>query len=381
MTGMMLVCLLLSGYSRTVSAQASNDDYERIKIAETGWLYTGLDLSLDNKFLITSTKESAPLKIVDWKSRKVTGEFSAGTWSTGAKVSISKNGTYILLQEQGYYRIPENRIRSIGFEIVEATTGKQIKLFDKVQDVVISADEKFALCLSDGEVTFWNLPDGSQGKSFQVPLAGNAVEMTPDGKAIVVSHSLSKDDLKGDPRYDKQKKEVKFAVQNKQRISFFDAQTFNRIKIISELYDIIYNIKFSPDGSLLFVFQNPDLKAQTSQKGITYINLINTETREPLRLGFTSQSIAQPELKFSHDGKMFAVNSKGNRFQEIHLYSMEDGSLLKRFELGFRLFEKSDGEKFVNDSRPSFLFLPGDLSILIAMGNRMIAWNHTTNQQ
>ena len=241
MTGMILFCLLLSGYSRTLSAQASNDDYERIKIAETGWLFTGLDLSLDNKFLITSTKESTPLKMIDWKSRKVTGEFNAGNWSTGSKVSLSKNGSFILLQEQGYYRIPENRIRSIGFEIVEASTGKQIKLFEKVQDVVISSDEKFALCLSNGEVTFWNLPDGSKGKSFQVPMAGNAVEMTPDGKAIVVSHSVTKEDLKGDPRYDKQKKEVKFAVQNKQRISFFDAQTFVKIKTVNELYDIIYN--------------------------------------------------------------------------------------------------------------------------------------------
>jgi hypothetical protein len=77
---------------------------------------------------------------------------------------------------------------------------------------------------------------------------------------------------------------------------------------------------------------------------------------------------------------MFAINSKGSRFQEILLYDLEEGSLLKRFELGYRLFEKSDGEKFINDTRPSYVFLPGDDAILVAMGNRLIKWNLELNQ-
>lgn len=381
MAGLSWFAFLLMGFSTNTLGQASNSDFQRIKIAETNWLLTGLDLSLDGKHLITSTKEETPLKIIDWKERKIASQFNGGNWATGSKVNISCKGTYILLQEQGYYMIPQNRQRSIGFEIVEFATGKQIKLFEKVQDVVISADEKMAVSLDNGEVSIWNLPDATKVSSFQVPMAGNAIELTPDGKTIIVSHSFSKEDFKGNKKYDKQKKAIKFAVKYKQGISFYDAKTFRKIDTVTELYDIIYNIKFSPDGSVLFVFQNPDLKAQTSKKGITYINLVNVESREPLRLGFTSQSIAQPELKFSHDGKLFAINSKGNRFQEIHLYSLEDGTLLKRFELGYRLFEKSDGEKFINDSRPSFLFLPGDQSILIAMGNRMISWNTESNQQ
>jgi hypothetical protein len=86
-------------------------------------------------------------------------------------------------------------------------------------------------------------------------------------------------------------------------------------------------------------------------------------------------SIAQPELKMSNNKKLFAINSKGTRFQEIHLYDTETGTLQKRFELGRRLFEKIDGEKLLSDARPSFTFMPGDQSILIAMGNQLVVWN------
>ena len=90
-------------------------------------------------------------------------------------------------------------------------------------------------------------------------------------------------------------------------------------------------------------------------------------------------SIAQPELKMSNNKKLFAINSKGTRFQEIHLYDTETGTLQKRFELGRRLFEKIDGEKLLSDARPSFTFLPGDQSILIAMGNQLVVWNLELN--
>ena len=86
-------------------------------------------------------------------------------------------------------------------------------------------------------------------------------------------------------------------------------------------------------------------------------------------------SITQPDLKISTDKKLFAINSKGNRFQEMHLYNYETGELEKRFELANRLFEKSDGERIINSSRPAFVFLPDNQSILIAMGNQLIKWN------
>jgi hypothetical protein len=36
------------------------------------------------------------------------------------------------------------------------------------------------------------------------------------------------------------------------------------------------------------------------------------------------------------------------------------------------LVKKNDGAKLQSDSRPSFVFLPGDKSILIAIGNQLV---------
>jgi len=90
-------------------------------------------------------------------------------------------------------------------------------------------------------------------------------------------------------------------------------------------------------------------------------------------------SVNQPELKMSNNHNWFAISSKGTRFQEIHLYDSETGTLQKRFELGNRLFEKVDGIKLTSDSRPSLTFLPDDQSILVAMGNQLVVWNLELN--
>lgn len=378
--GMAMMIFLLFGLTANVMGQASNSDFERVNIGPSGWYFTGIDFLPGENKLFACTKEAVPLKIADMKTGAITGEYPAGNWPTGSKISVSSKGKYLLLQQQGYIVPASNQRRSVNFEIIEANTGRQIRTFEKVQDVVIAADERSAISFSDGEVTTWKLPEATRSGSFRVESAGNAIELSPDGKVIVVSHSLTREDFTGDKTFDKQKKAINFTVKYKQRISFYDAHTEEKIRTIDELYDIIYNLKFSTDGKILFVLQNPDPKAQTTKKGITYINQVNALTLEPVRLGFTSQSVASPELKFSSSGNLFAINSRGTRFQEIHLYDMQEGSLLKRLELGHRLFEKSDGEKFISDSRPSFVFLPGDSSILVAMGNRLIKWNIESKQ-
>ena len=374
-----LVIVLLSS-SQLLYGQASNSDYDKIKVGEANVLFSGLALSPNGQTVAFTEKQSSALKIFDWGEKKIINEFNAGSWSGGSRVSYSKGGKYLLLQQFNYWDLVENKTRKIDFEILDATSGKQVRLFEKVQDVVISQDEKWAVSLSNGEVTFWNLADSSRGRSFNVSGGANAIDLSPDGRIIAVSHMLTKADFAADSRDKKKKKAVKFAIKYKQMVSLYNAMSFDLIKNIWEPYDIIYNIKFSPDGRLVYVFQNPHLKAQTSKKPITYINLFDIDTKEPVQPGFTSQAISQPDLKFSNNGKMFAINSKGNRFQEIHLYDFESGTLLKRFELGYRMFEKSDGEKFINDSRPSFAFLPGDKSILISIGNHMFVWNLEFNQ-
>jgi WD40 repeat protein len=256
---------------------------------------------------------------------------------------------------------------------VDVASGNSIRKFEKIQDVVVSPDEKQAISLDADEITFWNLPSGSKEKSFSIAGAGNAISLSSDGKILAVSQLVNAVDFRS--QFRKDKKGLKNTAKYKQIVSLFNAESGAKMMTIGEFYDIIYNLHFLPGSDILLVYQTPDVRIQINNKKLSYINLIDGKKLEPLRKGFTSMSIAQSDLKISDDNKLFAVNSKGTRFQEMHLYDYETGTLQKRFELGHRLFEKVDGEKLINGSRPAFIFLPDNQSILIAMGNQLIKWN------
>lgn len=371
---------LLILFSLTVYSQTSNSDFERVKLDDYSE-FSGIAISPDQKTLAVTAKKSAPVKLFDWNSQKVTREINAGNWLTGSTVSFSVGGKFLLLQEIGRTDFSQNIDREINFEVVDVASGNSIRKFEKIQDVVISPDEKHAISLGNDEITFWSLPSGDKIKSFSIAGAGNAIALSPDGKILAISQTINSDDFKN--QFKKDKKGLKNAVKFKQVVGLYNPESGAKIKAIGEFYDVIYNLSFLPEGDMLFVYQTPDVRIQINNKKLSYINLIDGKKQEPLRKGFTSMSTAQPDMKTSGDYRFFAINSKGTRFQEMHLYNYETGELEKRFELGHRLFEKVDGEKLINGSRPAFIFLPDNQSILIAMGNQLIKWNiefNTTEQ-
>jgi hypothetical protein len=374
--------IILPGFlillSLTLWSQTSNSDFERIKLISDDNEFSGIAISPDQQTLAVTAKKSAPIKLIDWNSQKVTREINAGSWLSGSTVSFSDGGKYLLLQEIGYTDFSQNKQRNTDFEIVDVVLGNSLRKFDQVQDVIISSDEKQAISLRNDEVTFWSLASGNKEKSFNISSPGNAIALSPDGKTLAVSQMVNADEFKN--QFKKDKKGLKYAVNYRQLVSLYNAVNGQKIKTVGEFYDVIYDLRFLPESDILFVYQTPDIRVQAKEKQLSYINLIDVVKMEPLRKGFTSMSTDQPELKISNDKKMFAINSKGNRFQEMHLYNYETGELEKRFELGHRLFEKVDGEKMINSSHPVFVFLPDDQSILVAMGNQLIKWNLEINK-
>ncbi len=356
-----------------LKAQTSNSDFERIKLGNSETEYSGISVSPDNNTIAISTKNDAPVFIFDWQTKKVIHEFNAGNWNSGSRISYSETGKYLLLQELGNRDFSVNQPREIAFEIIDAVNGNLIRKFENVQDVLISSDEQFAVCLAGEHVQFINLASGSEAKKIAVPGAVNSVALSPDGKLLSVAEKISSDFLKNN--FSGDKKGAKLAEKTRQLVSFYDVETGSKLRTVTELYEIIYRLRFTPDGEFIIVSQTPEISTQVANKKISYFNLIDVATAEPSRRGFTSMSINQPALHFSADRKYFAINSKGQKFQEIHLYDSETATLQKRFELGKRIFEKVDGEKIFGDSRPSFAFVPGEKAILIAMGNQFLIWN------
>ncbi|MFY9153808.1 MAG: hypothetical protein WAO52_17445 [Prolixibacteraceae bacterium] len=354
-------------------SQTSNSDFERIKLSSEGFEYSGMALSPDMNTIAISTKNGSGIKLVDWNNQKITQTLDAGNWNNGSRISYSKSGKYLLLQEISNNDLSMNIKRETDFEIIDATSGKRIKKFDKIQDVTISTDEQHLVSLNGTEITFWSLPEGNKEKSFSVPNATNAIALDQEGKILAVSEKIDPEAIRD--RFKKDKKGLKATVSYKQLVCLYDVDTQRKTNEISEYYDLIYELRFLPESDILFVFQTPDIRIQVANKKLSYVNQIDVAAKKALRMGFTSMSVFQPDLKISSDYKLFAVNSKGNRFQEMHVYNYETGELDKRFELGSRLFEKVEGEKLLHDSRPSFIILPDNQSILIAMGNQLVKWN------
>jgi hypothetical protein len=365
--------LVLSISSVSLFGQASNSDFERIKLETNNSEYIGIALSPDQNTIAISYKKPASVELIDWSARTVIRKIDAGNWISGSTIRFSEAGKYLLVQEIGYSDFSQNKDRVIDFEIVDVATGNMVKKFSKVQDVIISSDETRAVSLNNDEITFYSLPSGNKEKSYSISGSANAVALSDDGKMLAVSQSINVEDFKD--QYKKDKKGLKNLANYKQTISIFDAESGRKTKTIGEFYDIIYQLSFLPEENILFVYQTPDIRIQAYNKNLSYVNLIDFVKMEPMRKGFTSMSLTQPDLKTSSDRRYFAINSKGTRFQEMHLYDYQTATLEKRFELGHRLFEKVDGEKLINGSRPAFIFLPDNQSILIAMGNQLVKWN------
>ncbi|MDD2304738.1 MAG: hypothetical protein PHP53_08580 [Prolixibacteraceae bacterium] len=367
------VPLVLIFFGLTSRSQTSNSDFERIKLISSESEFSGIAISPDQNTIAISFCKSEPIKIIDWQSRKITNTINAATWNSGSRLSFSANGKYVIAQEIGFSDFSQNRDRTIDYEIIDLASGTTVKKFSKIQDVTVSSDEKLAVSLNSDEITIWSLPSGEKVKTFTIAGATNAVAISPDGKTLAVSQTVDASEFKN--QFRKDKKGLKNAVKFKQVVGLYNADSGLKIKTIGEFYDLIYNLSFLPGEDILQVYQTPDIRIQANNKKLSYINLIDISTMQPLRKGFTSMSINQPDMKTSNDHHYFAINSKGNRFQEMHLYDYQTASLEKRFELAHRLFEKADGDKIINSSRPAFVFLPDNQSILIAMGNQLIKWN------
>lgn len=362
-------------------SQGTDYDFERFKLDDAKHILVGMDLSPDQKYVAIGGIQSFPLYIYDWSEQKVVNTFDVGEWYAGSNVIYSSTGKYLLQRQLFYIDFAPNSDREVTFQVVNAETGKTVKKFDSYHAMSFTPDEKYIISLTAGEVAFWNLETGNKEKTFSVKNASNGVTISPDGKFIAVSRHPSEIELEDNPRYLKDKKALKTVLKYKQLISIYDAETFTEIKTIDEIYDIIYRLEFTKDGSTLLCLQIPHVKVQPNTAARqTYINTIDAINWEPQRKGFTSSATYEPDFKLSDDGKLFGLVSSNVKFLELHIYDFETGKMVHRFQQSYRLFEKNDGELVSVDSRTSFVFLPDNKSVLMTMGNRLILWNMESNK-
>ena len=362
-------------WNSTAKSQGTNYDYEKIQIGEVKNLLVWLALHPDNKTLAVSSHQSFPLYMYDLESKQVNNQFDVGNWYAGSQAKFSKTGKYLLLKQLFYMDYAPNKDREVNFEVMDVATGQSMLNFGDYHDAKIAMDEKHLVTLSGGDkVAIHDIETRKELRSFVVPDATNAVAVSADGKFIAVSHKPYMSDLKNNPAYKNNKKNQPILEKYKQQITVFDYNTFEKLYTIDAFYDLIYTLDYTDDGEYLFVYSIPHTKLQGPNGRKSYVEVVKAATGEPIRQSFGSLSFYEPDFKLSHNKKYFGIISLSKQYPELHIYDFNTNALLKRFEMSYRLFEKTSEGEFPTDGRSSFIFLPGDEEVLIVFGNRVIKW-------
>jgi len=371
----LLAMVVFSLIIKTAQPQGTNYDYEKIKIGDAQNMLAWLALHPDNKTLAVSSTQSFPLYIYNLETKQVENQFNVGNWYAGSRAKFSKTGKYVMLQQLFYMDYSANKDREVNFEVMDAATGKSMLNFGDYHDAKIAPDENYLVTLSGGDkVAIHEIETRKEIRSFVVPQATNSIAVSADGKLIAVSHKTYKSDLVQNPAYKNNKKNQPILEKYKQQVSVFDYNTSEKLYTIDAFYDLIYLIDYSDDGEYLFIYSIPHVKLQGPNGKKSYVEVVNAKTGESLRNSFGSLANYEPDFKMSHNNKYFGIISLSKTYPELHIYDFETNELLKRFELSYRLFEKTKEGEFPTDGRASFIFLPGDEEVLIIFGNRVIKW-------
>jgi hypothetical protein len=361
--------------SVNIQAQGTNFEFEKVKIGEAKNMLAWLSLAPDGKSIAVSSTQSFPLYIFNWETQQVEHQFDVGNWYAGSRASYSKNGKYVLLQQLFYMDYAPNKDKEVNFEVFDAHTGQSMLNFGDYQDAKITPDEKYLVTLNGGvKVGIHEITTRKEVRSFSVQQATNSLAISSDGQYIAVSHKTYMEDLLKNPIYVNNKKNRPIYEDYKQQVSVYDFETGKLVYTIDAFYDLVYRMEYTNDGNYLFVYSIPHTKLQGPNGRKSYVEVVNAKTGEPYRQSFGCLANYEPDFKMSHSNKYFGITSLGVKFPELHIYDFETNEMVKRFELSYRLFEKTDEAEFPSDGRVSFIFLPGDEEVVMTFGNRLIHW-------
>jgi hypothetical protein len=365
-------------------AAAAQDDGQEHRLLEvggqgpvSGYLTCWIDLAPDGETIGLSATQGFPYRIFRAGHEHQVETLDIGNWYAGSRARFSRSGKLILLQQLFYLDFAPNQDRPVVFEVVDRATGKTIARFEDLHAADIMPDEKTVATLGKDGLHLADLATGERS-AVHLPRTGNAVAVSIDGGHIAVAHRPTKEELLQLPSLRNDRDALKSAMKTGQVVKVYDALTLRPVWMLDELFDKVFRLEYSPDGRDLWIHAKPHTRRSGNPNvDQSHVSVADARTGEMRRTGFPTLSRHEPDFRISPDGKLFAIGSQGGRFMELHLYDRASGTMVDRFVLSHRLFEKmaSKGE-FPSDGRLSFVFLPDGKRLLMTFGNRLIEWTY-----
>lgn len=368
-------CLFISS---VLKAQQLDVDIRKLTIEEGfGYAVSAMEMLPDNNTIAIGTAQG-PLYIWDLAGEKLIKRIEvSGYRLSGPRITVSKDGKLLLLEQQYYNDLNLNTDKTGQVEVLDIESGKVLLKVNDVHDAELSPDNKYLLTLSASKVNIYNIQSGKHERSIVVEDATNAVSISPDGQTIVVAHKLRKEDLQHIPSVRGDKKAQKSALKYRQTISLFSFIDGTKQKTINELFDIVYSIRFSKDGSKFFVYNVANTKLQAQAGGSSgnrqgYINQVDVSSAQVLRTMFSSMA-PEPDYKENPENTLLGVSSADidrKLVPSLLLYETELGSIVKKYEMNVRLLQ----EKSII-SPIYFVFYPSGDKVLFSYGSKLGVWN------
>jgi len=346
------------------------EDFKVIDIGNASTI-SSIELSPDAKTAAIATSGGF-IYLWDIESKSVSRKIELRDYSQGPYMTYSNDGKYLLLQQQFYTDFALNKDRPSRAEVMEAESGKIVLSVNDAHTAALHPDNKSLVILRGSEVVFFDIASGKELRKFSPANVTNAMAISPSGNELVVSAKPFADDLRNIPSIREDKKAMKEAMKYREIAVFYDANTFEKKFMVKDIFDIVFSMHFSKDGSMVYLFNAPNthLRAQQGAARNGYIQAVKAADGEPERVMY-STAATEPLFKESGDRKYFAVTSIEQRFRvlnSINLFDRESGTMLKNFINDFRITED------VHAGRASFEFLPGNENILLGYGSKLAIW-------
>lgn len=363
-----LILLPLLILFRNATAQGVSD-YKLIALPNSQ-VVSAIELSPDGVFLAIGTGQG-PLYFWDWKKEEVIKTVDVGSYYAGPKLRFSPDGKYLLLQQQFYVDWNLNKDKPGRVEVLEVSSGKILFTNEVVHSASFSAGTQL-VTLQGNDVCVWDFVKGEKIRCQAIPNISNTVAVSPDGKMFAISKKPVAGDLTDIPSLRSDKTAQKEALKRREIVEFYDLEKFTKLRACTDVFDIVFSMRFSDDGQRLFVYNAPHTKLQTGtgtgRQG--YINKVIVSTGEVTRTIFSSL-VAEPDYKENEDGSVFGNTSIEYKFKGIPtiiLCNPETANPVSKFDVNVRI-----GETMMAD-RTSFAFLPDGKTVVLGYGGKLALW-------
>lgn len=379
LTKVTAIILTLIASTQFSDAQKGDVKFRQIAIEEGfNYPFSSIDLLPDNKTAVIGS-QTGTIFLWDIITEKVVKQFKVNGYSYGPRIKVSEDGKYLQLQKQFLQDFHYNKDRKTNVEIIDIDNEKSIFTTPDVNDAVLTADSKFLLTINGENIDVFELASGNKVRSIYIEGATNAIAVNKECTQIAVSHLLRKEDIADIPSIRDDKKTQKAVLKYRQGVSFYDFEKGTKIKTASDIFDVVYSLRYTKDGKRLLVYNVASTKLQKQVVGGMglrqgYINQVNTTTGEVLR-PIVSSLTPEPDFKESPDNKFLGVSSseiQGNMVQTLLLYDIGSGVLLHRFEVNSRLFSEK-----ISYLPIYFIFYPSENKVLLTYTRGKIAvWEY-----